>query len=267
MTFSPNDDDRLWKDEEKRGWFRFPSPLRYIVLLLIIVCVAAGIWYMLSPDRRSFNSSTLSLIRADETPYKIKPQDQGVPGIKHQDKLVYGRIRNDQNTPTVEHILPDPEPPVARVQEDGTTVKMVDQYVPEDIQLDQVSDTTPETSKSSASTITSIEDLLEDQPAESSQITVEAQKTSKSEKKTSQNHIFIQLGSLKSYELAQSEWTRITGKHKDLLGNREPLIQKVDLGVDKGVYYRLRISQDDLERAQKTCTDLKERKVDCLVIY
>ncbi|MBS0272009.1 MAG: SPOR domain-containing protein [Proteobacteria bacterium] len=267
MTFTPNDDDRLWKEEEDKGWFRFPSPLRYIILLLIIICVVAGIWYALSPDRRSFNSSTLSLIQADETPYKTKPQDQEVPGIKHQDKLVYGRIRNDQNTPTVEHILPDPEPPIVLAKEEETAVKMVDQYVPEDIQLDPVSDTASEAPKASISAITSIEDLIEGQPAEDSKVTAEPQKTPKPEKKVSHNPIFIQLGSLKSYELAQSEWTRITGKHKDILGNHEPLIQKVDLGVDKGIYYRLRIGQDDIERAQKTCTDLKERKVDCLVIY
>ncbi len=74
------------------------------------------------------------LIRMDESPFKVKAKDQGVPGIEHQDKLIYGRIRNDQAPPAVEHILPEPEP-----------IKMIEQYVPEDVELEKNVEEKPET--------------------------------------------------------------------------------------------------------------------------
>jgi cbb3-type cytochrome oxidase subunit 3 len=162
MTFAPNANDRLWKDPEQNGKFNLPSLLRYLILILVILCLILGAWYLFSPHRPRLNEAALPLIQADGTPYKVKAQDQGIPAIKHQDKLVYGRIRNDQNTPTVEHILPDPEPPLAHTKDENSTVKMVDQYIPEEIQL--------EASKIAAPQMTSIDDLLEDLPEENGHV-------------------------------------------------------------------------------------------------
>lgn len=256
MTFSPSANDRLWKDPEKDK--DFPPFVRYILILLIIGGILLGGWYFFAPAHHNVNLSTLPLIQAGKTPYKIKAQDQGIPSIKHQDKLVYGRIRNDQNTPTVEHILPDPEPPLTQITEENSPVKMVDPYVPEDIEL--------ETSKTTPSKITSIDDLLEELPDEKPKEMEDLQEHVESDNKTTRKPILIQLGSLKNYDLAQAEWKRLSAKHKDLLGNLKPIIQKVDLGADKGIYYRLRVNQDSVEHAKKTSTKLQERKVECRVI-
>ena len=53
MTFHANDDDRLWKDSQDEGWFRFSSPLRFIIFLIFIVCVIIGGWYFFSPQKTS----------------------------------------------------------------------------------------------------------------------------------------------------------------------------------------------------------------------
>ncbi|MDZ4323305.1 MAG: hypothetical protein U1A05_04390, partial [Alphaproteobacteria bacterium] len=121
MTFSPNDDDRLWQEPKSEGWFRFSSPFRYIVLLLILIALVVGAWYLFTPERQNYNVKNLALIRADDTPYKVKAEDQALPGIKHQDKLIYSRIRNDENAPPVEHILPDPEPIFIDTQTDSAS--------------------------------------------------------------------------------------------------------------------------------------------------
>ncbi len=261
MTFSPGDDDRLWREPEKDGWFRFSSPLKYVIFIIILIALIVVIWYLMSPARRSFyNPNELALIRADETPYKVKAQDQGIPGVKHQDKLVYSRIRGDQNNPPVEHILPDPEPPLVPVKDVSPSVKMVEQYTPNDVDFDKSGEPTltEEPMKEAAKPISSIEDLIDDTPEEKPI----------SEKKVVKGNIFIQLASLKSFDLAESEWSRISKKHKDILANFEPTIQKVDLGADQGIYYRLRTGPfESKEEAKKACSRLKERKVECLVIH
>ncbi len=264
MTFSPNDDDRLWKDTKPKGWFRFSPPLRYVLLLALLIGCVIGLWYLLSPARRNYNTAALALIRADDTPYKVKAKDQGIPSIKHQDKLVYGRIRKDQKDPPVEHILPDPELPLAHIQEDTSSIKMVDQYIPQDIDLEKNTQTSSSPPKETSSSFASIEDLIEDLPQEKP---TDAEKTVENEK-IPQGHSLIQLGSLKSYDLAESEWKRISAKHKDILDNFTSLIQKVDLGAEKGIYYRLRTGPfENKEKAQDACALLKERKVECLVVH
>lgn len=258
MTFSPDDDDRLWKESREEGWFRFSSPLRYVVSLIVILCIIIGLWYLFSSTRPSYNKTDLALIRADDTPFKIKAKDQGVPNVKHQDKLVYGRIRGDQQEPPVEHILPDPELPMANIKENTNSLKMVEQYTPKDIQLEKSEELMPDPTQEATLTHASIEDLIEEQIIN---------EKSTAETKAVKGNIFIQLGSLKSYDIAESEWLRLSKKHKDMLGNLQSTIQKVDLGADQGIYYRLRAgSFENIEAAKEVCAKLKERKVECLVI-
>ncbi len=259
MTFSPNDDDRLWKETRKEGWFRFATPLRYIIFLLALVCLVVALWYLFAPARRSYSKTDLAFIRTDDAPYKVKAKEQGLPHIKHQDKLIYGRIRSDQNTPpAAEHILPDPEPPTAHPMNDRPTLKMVNQYTPEDLEVEKVVESSLEKPNNPPSALVSIEDLIEEYPSEKPVL----------EKKATKGNIFIQLGSLKSHDMAESEWKRISQKHKDVLRDLDFIIQKVDLGANQGIYYRLRTGPfESNEDAAKICASLKERKVECLVIH
>ena len=195
----------------------------------------------------------MPVIRADETPVKIKAEDQGIPGVNHQDKLVYGRIRNDQSTPPIEHILPDPEPPLAHLKESTSAVKMVNQYTPDDINLEKGVDK-PDPVKAAPPSITSIEALIEDDTPV------------KDETPKKKGKALLQLGSLKGYDLAEAEWARLSKKHKDILGGCDPLIQKVDLGEGQGIYYRLRTSFEDEASAKAACSSLKDKQVNCLVI-
>jgi len=258
MMFSPNQDDRLWKESPDKGWFRFPTPLKYIIFLsLAIICVII-IWYLFFSARQNYLTGEVAFIRADNSPFKVKAADQGVPSVKHQDKLVYGRIRNDQTSSPVEHILPDPEPPLVSAKRASPSLKMTEPYIPADTDPEAIAEIPAESSKDKATLIGSIEDLIEKEISPQAPLP---------QKKLSQGHILIQLGSLKSSDLAEAEWTRISNKNKDILGNYEPVIQKVDLGAEQGIYYRLRTGTfQNKDQAQKVCSSLKERKVDCLVI-
>jgi hypothetical protein len=257
MKLSPNDEDRLWREEEQTSWFRFPGPLKYVIFLILLICILIGLWYLISPSHQGYDQTNLPLIQADETSYKIKAESQGVPSVKHQDKLVYGRIRADQAEPVAEHILPDPEPPLPQIKEENITLKMVEEYIPEDGDPDKVTELIQQKPEGEGLILTSIEDLIDEASEE--------KKTP--EKKIVTGKVFIQVGSLKSYDLAESEWERLSKRHADILGKLEPTIQKVDLGEEQGIYYRLRTGPiDDMGKATEACEALKERKVECVVV-
>lgn len=253
MTFSPDKKDRFWKEEKARGWYRFSTPLNYLIFLLILIAVIAGLWYFFTP-KRDYNVANLALIRADDSPYKVKAEDQAIPGIQHQDKLVYSRIRSDENSPPVEHILPDPEPIFVDAPMDSLPLKMEKPYTPEAAPTEELAE---ESRENASLSIASIEELLEE-PSEEKPVPLSRSK---------QQNVLIQLGSLKSHDLAQEEWKRLSQKNKDVLGGLEPTIQKVDLGAEKGIFHRLRTGVENQTQAKKICSTLKERKVDCLVVH
>ncbi len=254
MTLSVNPEDRFWKDvPNPQEPSRFSGLLRYLLGVVFLIGIGIGGWKLYSLIcRPTATGVEVPLIKADEAPYKVKAENQEVPGIHHQDKLVYGRMGGSQGNEAVEHILPEPEAPAV--------IQMTEQYRPHDMDLEtppqQPVDNTP---PPAAPTFGSIEDLLS------------AEATPAPEAETPpapapEGDIFIQLGSLKSQELAESEWARAL-KKTDVLGKREPLIQKVDLGEDQGIYYRLRTGPfESMEAAQKACAALKEEKVDCIIV-
>ncbi len=77
----------------------------------------------------------------------------------------------------------------------------------------------------------------------------------------------IQLAALRSQDRAEAEWKRLRSAHTDLLGRLGLSIVRVDLGEDKGVFYRLRAGPlNDAAAAKALCGKLSERNVGCLVV-
>lgn len=77
----------------------------------------------------------------------------------------------------------------------------------------------------------------------------------------------VQLLAARSESGAEAEWRRIRGENSDLLGELALNVTRVDLGADKGIFYRVRVGPLADEAAAKTlCTRLKQRKQGCLVV-
>lgn len=85
--------------------------LRLAVGIIMLVLVAGGIWGaigLLWPE----DDGKIVLLKADNTPYKVKPDDKGGMQIPHQDKLIFNTVSSDGKMVTVERILPGPEQPM-----------------------------------------------------------------------------------------------------------------------------------------------------------
>lgn len=75
----------------------------------------------------------------------------------------------------------------------------------------------------------------------------------------------VQLAASRSRALARGVYSNLQKNYNDLLGRRDPLILRVDLG-DRGIFYRVNVPGfADRAAANAFCANLKKRGQDCLV--
>jgi SPOR domain len=102
-------------DREDEEWEERHSPVNFIILAsLLSVLVVLG-WFSYRWFTHSYNGVP-PVLMADESPYKVRPENPGGLSIPHQDKLVYSRI-TPQGHPLPERLLPQPEQPVLPEQQ------------------------------------------------------------------------------------------------------------------------------------------------------
>ena len=93
-----------------------PRPRRLLataLAVLVMVLFGGGLWFAYVHGTRHAGSDAPSgdvpLIRADERPTKVKPEQPGGMEIPDRDKLIYNPSRS-----VTEHLLPPPEKPMPR---------------------------------------------------------------------------------------------------------------------------------------------------------
>ncbi len=83
-----------------------------LVAVVVSVAAGAGAWQywgeklMVDPD------ANIPLVRADEEPVKVQPENPGGMEVPDRDKLVYDRIEGNDERSSVERLLPPPESPM-----------------------------------------------------------------------------------------------------------------------------------------------------------
>ncbi|MDA0703934.1 MAG: SPOR domain-containing protein, partial [Proteobacteria bacterium] len=76
---------------------------------------------------------------------------------------------------------------------------------------------------------------------------------------------WVQLGSFRNPARSEKWWEKVSVERADLLAGQPHEIQPVDLGVSKGVWYRLRVGPMAEASADQLCSRLKSAGHDCLV--
>jgi cell division septation protein DedD len=75
----------------------------------------------------------------------------------------------------------------------------------------------------------------------------------------------LQLGAVKTPEMAKSEWARIKREYGDLVGSLTVSTERADLG-DRGVYYRIQVGPvADAAQAERVCAQLRQRGQGCIL--
>lgn len=76
----------------------------------------------------------------------------------------------------------------------------------------------------------------------------------------------VQLASYRSEARAMLGWSELRGNAPDLLDPVAPVVQRADLGEERGIVFRLRTAPTAKTSAAALCTELKARGIDCLVV-
>jgi len=198
------------------------------------------------------------LIRADDRPTKIKPDQPGGMAIPDQNASIYNE---KPGTPPVEKLLPPPEQPMPRPQpakEPAAAAGPIAFPPPTAAPVQPVPVATPTPQQQAAATAA---------PKAAAKPEVKATPVAVPVKNIPAGPVRLQLAALRSPEAAKEEWARLKREHPELLGKLTAVAVRADLG-DKGVWYRVQTQEfDNAAAADRLCADLKKQKVGCSLAH
>jgi len=233
------------------------------VWLMVVLIAGAGVgagWYYFGDKIMTGKDGEIPLIRAAETPVKVRPENPGGMAIPDRDKLVYDRMKGeDSETSRIERLLPQPEQPLAPPAQ----VKEPEPVPEPPVQVAEQTPAAPEPEPAP---------FPEPAPAPAPQPAPVPEPLTKAEQADIASTVAglayrVQLAAVRSEVLAENEWDRLKKKHPDLLGPYSLSVVRIDLGADKGIYYRLRAGPlPGEEQAKALCENLIARKVACLIV-
>ena len=249
----------------------------FLGLSLLTVTVGGVVWYFFGGGFLGGTDAGIHLVRAEEGPVKVRPENPGGMNVPDRDKLIYDRMQGMDVKPPVERLLPPPEPPLPPPKAGVQSAAKAGQHRP------AVSGVVAKAKKPPSPTpaVPTTEDVLAVKPppppllpggGESAKPAAKAKPVAKvtSAKPVASvqpKAIFrIQLAAVRTMKRAQQEWSRLRKKHSDLLERLKLSVTKADLGIGKGLFYRLRAGPLASEAdARDLCAKLAKRKVGCLI--
>lgn len=275
------------RDLEPAGPAEEASPRRRWLPIGIALVALGGfsgiVWYAYNKGTGgSSDPATAPLVRADQNPVKVKPDQPGGLDVPHQDKLVL----NSGEQPKVERILPPPESPLPRPAAPAPQAA-----APAPVPAAPAPGAAPAPNAAPRATVTT----QATQPAQTTpvrnpppgqasggagqppaQIAAAPPPPAAGAKPAqpialpppppvAKGALRIQLAAVKTPEAANDEWARIKRANPEL-ANLGMNAVKVDLG-EKGTFYRIQAGPiADASEATRLCDGLKAKKQACLLV-
>ena len=280
--------------EKQKTSFRLIVLIGFIVLAIGIA--GGGFWLSL----QSGTTQELPVLRADKTPFKLKPEDRGGKVIPHQDSLVLeileGLSENDNQSEKLR--LPDaaPElPPVSLQIEDdiAQTEQQQDAQPADDLPNDLVENSSDNTQIASSNltqetalepksradqiNLTSVIDdnntseqgevigeVKEDKQLKDAPIIAPVTKPEPPKQIAGKKTHKVQLAAFAKQEKAKQQAAILMEKHKNRLEGIMLEVTKIDTG-SSGIYWRVITQPLNETLALSTCDLLKSAGQDCIV--
>jgi cell division septation protein DedD len=276
---------------------RLLAPILAVVGLMVFFAI---VWFAWSSSQTTTGEGGMPLIKADNAPVKMRPEQPGGMAVPHQDKLIYDRLKADtgnSETAAVERLLPPPENPLPRpeappppeaIEEppsaglppaaSGAQVPLI-QSMPNSEQpglseapaqrsapppVVAARPAPPPTPPQPAAQAAAPRAVTPPPPAPTQ--TAALPPPSAPPAASSGGGSFrLQIASVKSEDAARAEFQRLQKRYPDALGGLGVAYVRVDLG-DKGIYYRVQAGPVDEARATSICSSLKSQSVGCILV-
>lgn len=287
------------------GGNNLPIILMGIGAVLITAMIAGLVYLAYMKGVEDGQSSMPPLILAEETPVKTPPPEDVTAGRPEEGDLnIYDVLETEENTRSgqeqAETVTPEnelePGDEISALFEDDLSAEdtsegdggleslMADVMEVETQTVDSPKTDTAEVVSADVKTgdaeiadVASIEDTQSDEnliPLASpksenkaeNKVEISPEQSESVAPLVAVNNYMVQLISVRTPAEASREFTRISNKNSEIIGNREPLVKEVDLG-ERGKFYRVNIPGFvTLEAANAFCAELKENGQDCLVV-
>jgi hypothetical protein len=259
-----------------------PGRRRLITSLVVLVAIGGFVgivWHAYNQGKAGGNDAVVPLLKAEDSPTKVRPDQPGGMDVPNQDKLIYDRIApgSQMAAPQIERLLPPAEAPVARpaapvAPTPAPVAQAPATAAPTDLQPPPLGERQVTTAPTPQPPIP-VAPPAPSQAVPPSQAPL-AQAPRPTPAPTQQAAVApsapipsgaarIQLGAVRSADAAQKEWARVQTANKDLLGGMNMNVVTADLG-ERGVYYR--IQAGPAADATDLCNKLKARNVGCIVV-
>jgi pyruvate/2-oxoglutarate dehydrogenase complex dihydrolipoamide acyltransferase (E2) component len=249
--FDDRDDDLGLVGEERADEFSRPDRRLPAIALAVLAMAlfAGGLWFAYVEGTRhpatTARSEGVPLIRADQHPAKVRPDQPGGMTIPDQNISLYNEKAGG---PPVEKLLPAPEQPLPRP---APAAKAAAAPAPPAVPPAPVASAPPPAEAAAAAKPAA-------RPARAKAATVAAS-SARAGKGTP---VRIQLGAVHSPDAARAQWARLKREQPDLLGKLTAVAVRADLG-DKGIFYRIEAGPLNEAAADRLCGELKRRNLGC----
>ncbi len=263
--------------EKQKTSLRLPILITFI--LLAIGIAGAGFWVSIGTK----TTSELPVLKADNNPFKVKPENPGGKNIPHQDSLVLeileGLSENDNQSEKLR--LPDaaPELPPVAIEAEGIILEQKEPVdKPFNAALDndvktvsrEILDDTGPLSLSDNKNI-NLTSIINDNntrqvvESKSNYPKKEVIKKSDLPKILDKNLTHrVQLAAFSKQEKAKQQAAILMEKHKKRLNSISLEVTKIDTG-SSGIYWRVITQELNETLAISTCDLLKSAGQDCIV--
>lgn len=273
------------------------SPKKIITAAIALGAVAAfgiGIWFAYDQGVKRGASGAPPLIRADQGPTKVAPENPGGLQVPNQDKQIYERLGGNQQSATsgTEKLLPPPERPSAAPTQPGaqpnaqtSAVTVPNRPAPATVPGQSPAASANQTGlpnrtdAPSPSAVTTpapsqpVAPKAEEKPAATpatrapaQTATAPAPAAAPSVTATPGGSAKVQLASLKDQAAATATWNQLQKKFPEVLGGLQPSYERVDI-AGKGTFIRLQAGPlKDRATAQNVCQQLAAKNQGCIVV-
>jgi hypothetical protein len=221
---------------------------KFIAIFLVsILLLIIGILYY---QKSAKSPSTLPIIEADHTPFKMKPTDPGGMVISHLDKTIYDNFMEDtKELSKTEKVLPKPEEPL-RFKNSSTSNEHIESipYSPPQI-ITSFIEKKSQTQSHKA--------LLSDE--------IKYAKERYISQKQAQIGMKIQLGTYRSEAEAEASWHIVKKRFPKQLDKLVPVITIKDI-EGKGKFYQLQAGFfSNKNNARALCKHLSSKGQNCFL--
>jgi hypothetical protein len=260
-----------------------------VVALLVLFVIALVSWAVWPNGKSKTSAEAVPLIQADNSAYKVKPDEPGGMPIPNKDSTVFETMGTGRDGPKhAENLLEDNEKPMKKEdafdKDDSSPATVTVDHSKDDPKVEYLVSSGDKES-ATATTVTTPVDPINTVGAVKPALPASALPTPKPvvapsvPKKTDiitalkeeagspvykPGTSYIQLAAVKSEGDAKTKWVKLQGMYPAL----KPMslhVQKADLGV-KGVFYRVQAGPVSAADAGAVCTKIKSAKGDCIVV-